>query len=100
MAKARKMVRLAKLVAEVNRRNRESTCEADVRTGWNELLAGVLMDADAYCGYRYLRSGEVPAGELPGIVTDADGLNTFPDETRREYLGHDVRGKREVADDV
>ena len=84
MSKPRVNVKLAALVAEVNRRNRESTCAPEVRKGWNELLATALMLADAYSGFGYLDSSMVPAGELPGY-SDTGGTFSYPDETRRHY---------------
>jgi hypothetical protein len=78
------------LVEEVNYRNRESTCSAEVRDGWNSLLEEVLMSTKNYAGFGWLSAKEVPAGERPGIVwsgegTDNIGTPSFPDDSRRVY---------------
>ena len=83
----RKTVDISDLITEVNQRNRVSTCDAKVRMGWNDLLETVLMRADRYRGFRYLNDGEVPPGQLAGIMRAEDPKdNLYPDETRREYL--------------
>jgi len=55
---------------EVNRRNRESTCAADVRLGGNLLLEWLLNKSESYRGFRYLNRSEVPAESLPGINSE------------------------------
>lgn len=89
MASKRKTVSIADLLSEVNRRNKQSTCSADVRDGWNSLLETVLHNANLYEGYGYLSQEEVPPGEKPGIDKHCrDGAPTrerFPDESRRHY---------------
>lgn len=61
----------------VNRRNRLSTCPADIRFGWNDVLEEVLLQKGQYFGFRYLCRDEVPRGE-------ASGRHDF---TRRHYYG-------------
>jgi hypothetical protein len=51
-----------------------STCSADTRQGMMNVLEGVLHDAGAYKGFRYLHSDEVPAGELPGVNFEQNNL--------------------------
>lgn len=72
---------LSRIVDEVNRRNRESTCDPLMRAGWNALLADILMDAGWYAGFGYLMVKDIPAGQKPGIQTDASG----------KVLGYDAR---------
>ena len=84
----RKSIRVSELVREVNRLNRESTCEPAMRAGWNDLLAHVLHETGNYSGFGYLEARDVPAGEKPGIIRDDVSNNhQFPDETRRRYIG-------------
>jgi hypothetical protein len=74
------------LKRKVNNRNKTSTCYADARNGWNSVLEDVLMATGNYNGYRYLKVGEVPPGQLPGMVWHDDPeKRTFPDPSRREY---------------
>lgn len=76
------------LITEVNQRNANSTCDAKVREGWNDALEWILHKADRYYGYRYLTCAEVPEGQAAGIIYSGfpGGINSYPDETRREYL--------------
>jgi hypothetical protein len=90
MSQPRKTIKIADLVALVNRHNRESTCQSDVRHGWNALLEDVLHGADAYAGFGYLSAAEVPPGHQPGIVGEPDHFS-FPDESRRRYYLKSVR---------
>lgn len=88
--RARKTLDVRDLLDEVNRRNRNSTCDADQRKGWNSLLEAMLFRTGNYAGFRYLSDVEVPTGEAPGIRCKPDsdgGLNDreFPDETRISY---------------
>jgi len=85
MGKPRKTVMILSLLEEVNGRNRLSTCSPDFRVGWNMLLDTVLHNANAYAGFAYLNSDEVPEGQLPGTVVNERGERTFPDDTRRHY---------------
>ena len=92
---AKKTVRLADIVDEVNRRNRQSTCNRDVRAGWNSLCESLMMQADNYGGFGCLDSAQLEGdakGYAPGIVWgynesgDRDNkLNLYPDDTRRVY---------------
>jgi hypothetical protein len=93
MAKPRRTVQLRDLVAWVNERNRCSTCDPQVRQGWNALVDSMLMTADAYSGFGYLTADELVGeakGQPPGIVRDATGNNchAFPDETRIKFFIH------------
>lgn len=63
----RKTTTLLHLVETVNHRNRYSVCKPDIREGWNQLCSKLLLDADAYAGFRYLGIDEVPEGHAPGI---------------------------------
>jgi hypothetical protein len=83
-------VQLRDLVAWVNERNRTSTCEPQVREGWNALLSSFLMDAEGYAGFGFLTAEELAGearGQPPGIVRDDSGNNRhdFPDETRIKF---------------
>lgn len=85
----RKTAQINDLIDFVNERNRVSTCESSVRDGWNAMLERVLMDADVYAGFGYLRDTDTPEGQLPGIARDASGnADSFPDESRRFYHKH------------
>jgi hypothetical protein len=83
-AVSRKTIKIAALVTLVNERNRVSTCQPDIRHGWNAILEEVLHKADAYAGYGYLTASEVPAGQKAGVTGEV-GRFTFPDESRRRY---------------
>lgn len=84
----RKTVKVRELVELVNRRNRESTCPAHVRQGWNSLLEAILHATGNYAGFGYLSADKVPDGHLPGMILDEKrpANNRFPDETRRSYI--------------
>ena len=98
MGRKRKTVAIEAIVTEVNRRNTGSTCDPEVRRGWNSLLEILLIDANQYGGFCYLQKDEVPKGYDPGIVwangttphSYPKGLketgHAFPDETRRHYF--------------
>ncbi len=91
MSRPRKTVRLRELIDWVNQRNATSTCEPSVREGWNSLLNSILMAADAYKGFNYLRLDELKGeaeGKPPGIVFDPSGENRheFPDESRIRFI--------------
>jgi hypothetical protein len=70
----RKTVNVESLVQTVNTMLSCSTCSADTRQGMMNVLEGVLHDAGAYKGFRYLHSDEVPAGELPGVNFEQNNL--------------------------
>ncbi len=101
----RTTVNIAVILAEINKKNMLSTCAAEVRQGWNSLLESILMAANVYRGFGYLRASDVPKDAKPGIafrsrtgrdltarqfdirrddpeVTDE---TYFPDESRRVY---------------
>ena len=83
----RKTVDIIALIDKVNELNSKSTVSKDMRTGWNELLEFILMEANVYGGYKYLDVNRVPHGEKPGIAfggTPKD--NAYPDESRRFYF--------------
>lgn len=64
----RKTIKIRDLILEVNRRNRESTCSAEVRRGWNTLLADILCDNNVYAGYGYVEprpTGDYYPGDWP-----------------------------------
>jgi hypothetical protein len=90
---AKQSIKIAELVAEVNRLNRESTVEPKMREGWNSLLEWTLQKANAYSGYGWLTQSQVPAGQLAGIIVERtpdgelvpDGKTEWPDDSRRIY---------------
>ncbi len=85
----RKTVSVVDMLEKVNQMNRESTCAADIRHGWNSLLECMLHDAGVYAGFGYLNASQVPTGCLPGIVWDGQNQpSAFPDESRRLYYTH------------
>jgi len=85
-----KTIKVADLIAIVNRRNRTSTCSPLVRMGWNSLLEEVLVETGNYAGFLLLSPDEVPEDEKPGIVivpnVEEDTEVSYPDESRRKYL--------------
>lgn len=84
----KKTFRVSDLKDEVNRRNRQSTCGADVRKGWNALLEEILGRTNTYNGFCYLTRDKVPRDHLPGIVDNPTGekrIHSFPDITRVHY---------------
>lgn len=97
MSRQRKTVPIEVLRAEVNRRNQESTCSAEVRAGWNSVLEMMLFHTGNYNGFKYLLPSLVPAGHQPGIrenrgeypcAIGADNEDIFKDTdpTRRNYF--------------
>jgi hypothetical protein len=94
MARAKKTVHLRALIDRVNARNELSLGSGEVerarRDGWNSFLENVLSDADAYAGFGYLRSGEVPPGVEPGIIFDEseERAHQYPDPSRKRYFYH------------
>lgn len=84
----RKTFRVRSLLDSVNYSLACSTCESAVRRGMASVLETVLLEANVYAGYRYLEQHEVPKGQLPGIVREADGNCEFPDPTRRHFYTH------------
>lgn len=83
-----KTVSIRELVEHVNHLNAESTCDPEVRKGWNTFLEDILNAKKAYAGYGFLPNGEVPPGHLPGIVRRPRQDPEFPDDTRRYYYLH------------
>jgi hypothetical protein len=87
MANKRKTVDIYELILFVNKRNRESICQPEIRKGWNGLLNDILHKANVYSGFGYLIQSEVPEGQLPGIIQSEIGpeFNEYPDPTRCFY---------------
>ena len=82
----RKTFKVRDLVDAVNQRNTLSrNIDPAMRAGWNSLLEKLLHDTGNYRGFGYLDETNVPEGQTPGIRTDANGVKSFPDETRRVY---------------
>ena len=67
MAKPRKTASIAQILFDVNQKNLLSTCSAEVRQGWNSMVASILMAADLYTGFGYLGAENLPEGQAPGI---------------------------------
>lgn len=74
----------ARVVEIVNRKNRVSTCLADIRKGWNLLLEEILLETDTYGGFVFLSESEVPDGQPPGYAI-YHNRQVWPDDTRRRY---------------
>lgn len=85
---ATKTFRVITLLNKINERNRESTCNPDVREGMNSILEDILHSTGNYEGFSYLDQREVPSGHLPGIIFDEseERNHQFPDDTRRTYF--------------
>lgn len=66
----KKTFNIRKFIEQVNERNKVSTCEPDIRQGWNFVAEHILHEAGVYSGYRYLTSRDVPEGFRPGINMD------------------------------
>jgi len=49
----KKTVKISEIIEIVNRRNEFSTCNEDVRSGWNCLLEELLEKTNNYKGYSY-----------------------------------------------
>lgn len=95
---SRKTVAVAKLLFEVNRRNRVSTSTKEERRGWSSLLESVLHDTGNYLGFSYLGCDDVPPTSLPGIRWEGTGQASFKDcdDSRRcYYVGSDLRKEYE-----
>ena len=85
--KTRKTIDIKRLIEIVNSRNEKSTCSAEIRAGWNDLIEQVLMETNNYEGFQYLRYNEVPVGALAGIEPGHDnGRPIIPDSSRRRYI--------------
>ena len=84
--KPKKNISVEFLINEVNRINRFSTVEPEVRQGWNTLLETILFKTDNYAGFGYLTEKELPKGVLPGIIFTPDEQPTYPDETRKVFF--------------
>ena len=73
MARARKTIKVADVVVEVNRMLDESTCESSIRLGMISVLEMVLHRTNNYRGFSYL-SLHHPGLDQPGH-----------DDSRRRY---------------
>jgi hypothetical protein len=82
MGRRRKTFDIVELLYTVNTRNTRSTCDPKVREGWNAILEHVLLGADVYSGYGYVRATDLPWGEAPGIryTFIADGSPALAEE--------------------
>jgi hypothetical protein len=97
MARQTKRIAILNMIENVNRKNRESTCSADVRQGWNALLEDMLHATGNYSGFGYYSNDELPASMAPGVryETNDDGVRLPAadmnerfrdcDDTRRFY---------------
>lgn len=85
MAK-KKTIQVELIKKIINRKLAVSSCNSDVRKGMVSVLEEILYHTENYNGYSYLKKGEVPEDQLPGIDKDSEGKNIFPDETRRYYF--------------
>ena len=94
MARKRKTINVLKVLEKANHylrhsqaRSPEGVAEMEARRrGVASLLEGVLWETGNYEGFNYLSEGEVPTGELPGIVRNETYPHEFPDESRRVYF--------------
>ena len=64
---ARKTFEVKAFIETVNEQLRESICSPDEREGIIQAAHIVLHSTGNYSGFRYLRSFEVPTGQLAGI---------------------------------
>jgi hypothetical protein len=79
--KQRKTIEIAKLRSYANAFLANSADEqSEQRIGVQGLVAGLLMDAGAYCGFRYLGKADVLPGKTFGITHGNPPV--FHDETR------------------
>ncbi len=71
MARIRKTVNVASILKRINHKLAHSTCSADVRLGWADMLGVILMDAGLYAGYGYQSTADLRdrgmESELPGV---------------------------------
>jgi len=59
--------------------------QTEQRKAYHDLAAGLLSEANAYCGFRYLTEADVKSGQTFGI-THGNPAPTFHDETRTQLL--------------
>lgn len=98
MAKCRKTIDVAYMLAHANMFNRHSCVSPDIRKGVNMAVDSVLHHCNAYRGFNYLDASEVPEGEKPGIVRGEP--NQFPDESRAFFYVHpDLREQYQKHED-
>jgi len=86
----RKTIKVHELVGKANQYFAESNGKYGTREARKMLFTFVesfLMETDNYRGFRYLRSEEVPKGELPGIIPGKGGNSApeFPDDSRISF---------------
>jgi hypothetical protein len=86
----KKTVTIAKLKAQANTVFRESVNEyAAQRNAVHYFVANLLMQNEAYKGFRYLEAGDVEPGKSIGLIRNpenAAGPHTFPDDSRIAFL--------------
>lgn len=60
---------------------------AALRAGVVSFAGQLIMKANAYVGFRYLSTEDVPEGEKPGIIFDESDrrAHQYPDTTRIAY---------------
>jgi hypothetical protein len=81
MARKRKTFSVAQALFDINQKNQLSTCSAEVRQGWNSMIETILMAAEVYTGFGYLRSPDLPTGQKAGIrFTNAMGVELTAEE--------------------
>lgn len=86
MKTRRKTVSVDALVSAANRMLAARDPSRQERASVCAVLESVLMEADAYRGFRYLSDDELPEG-VPGFRLDpaAEFGRVIPDDTRRRY---------------
>lgn len=78
----RKTIKVERLIEMVNKRNKLSTCSADMRHGWNSLLESILFECKRYRGFGYYSSENMVTGEKPGVDRSNPLSLEFPDPSR------------------
>jgi hypothetical protein len=83
----RKTFPVADIVANANNYFANAKGTRDARLTLQVFVADVLHKTGNYKGFRYLEAKEVPAGELPGIIRNANDTtaSTFPDDSRISF---------------
>ena len=95
MGKSRKTASIAQILFDVNQKNVLSTCSAEVRQGWNSMISSILMAAEVYSGFGYLRGTDLPKGQEPGIAfCNAMGTPLTSDEYYERLTSDHGRRKR------
>jgi len=78
----RKTIRVTDLVDAANTILAAEGSTPEGRAAVAHLVSRLLMDANAYRGFTYLRSEYLPADQQ----TDTNVLRPFYDDTRRRYI--------------